>query len=87
MASPTQTVKALIYLRDAGMSVELLRDLHHSEKRTETFGGAIAYFSKTSELRDANIKYSERLTFVMQQHRATSEAFETIVPRARQKFP
>jgi len=87
LASPTQTVKALQYLRDAGMSISLLNDLHHSEGGKITFVSAIRYFSKTTALRDANTKFSDRLTFVEREHRATGEGFDAIVARARQKFP
>ena len=86
MASPTQTKTAFSYLQVAGMSVELLRDLHHSEKRNETYGRAILHLEKISEPKEPNITYYNRVVFVAQQHRETSEEFEIIVLRARKKF-
>jgi hypothetical protein len=85
--SPDRVVKCLEYLQAKGMSVEFLRDMHHSPARKETFTAAIRYFGKGQALGATNTVYAERLNFVVGQHKSTGESFRGLVGQAIKKFP
>lgn len=75
------------YLQVAGMSVKLLKDMHHSSARTETYASTIRYFNKDRELRAINIAYGKRLCFVAKAHQEHGESFETLVAESLVRFP
>jgi hypothetical protein len=85
-ASPRQIVDAAEYLASQEMHVELLRELHHSPRRTETFRSTIAYFSKKSDIRDRNIIYGARLAYVANEHQNSGRAFEILIKEALQRY-
>ncbi|MCV2357629.1 GIY-YIG nuclease family protein [Paucibacter sp. TC2R-5] len=85
--SPTRLVEAARYLERQAMSVSLLRDLHHSPRRDETFAATLRYFSKKTELRLNNQLYGARLIFVAAEHRATGLPFEQLVQAALRRHP
>ena len=87
LISPSQIVGAAHYLVSNGMHLDLLRELHHSSRRTETFQSTISYFSKKSDIRDKNIVYGARLAYVASEHQKTGRAFDALVKDALQRYP
>ena len=85
--SPAALVAAARYLRQRGMTVDLLRDMHHSPRRDETFTSTLRYFGGKSDIKDNNIRYGARLIYVAQEHQATGRSFEEIVSEALQRHP
>lgn len=63
--TPGKIVEAAQYLRDHNFPIELLRDLHHFEKRTESFASTVRYFSCQQSVRENNRLYGLRLIYVM----------------------
>ena len=86
-ASPSMVVAAATYLQEAGMPVELLRDLHHFTRRTETFASTIRYFAGKQNIGQANQIYAARLLYVEQEHRSKKAAFEKLATEALHCFP
>lgn len=79
--------EVLSYLRDEGMDRELLRDLHYSPRRTESFAGAIYYRSLGHEnYSEAHIIYHRRLLFVAAEHWRTGWPFKVLVAQAQERF-
>jgi hypothetical protein len=85
--SPTQLVQAATYLRDHGMSVALLRELHHSPRRDETYTSTLRYFSEKTNLLRANLIYGSRLAFVADEHRRSGMPISSLVQEALQRYP
>lgn len=79
--------EAANYLQSAGMSVKLLKDMHHFSARTETYASTIRYFNEDRELRATNIAYGKRLCFVAQSHQKHSASFESLVAESLIRFP
>lgn len=81
-------VVALEYLRDQDMELELLRDLHHNPKRTESFARAIAYRRSPplTSYDEPNITYHQRLLFVAAEHWRTGRPFDRVVSQAKELF-
>jgi hypothetical protein len=84
--NPDEIRNCAIYLQKNGFSIELLRDLHHSPYRTETLDRTIKYFSEVSSVREANIRYGERLRYVTSHHRQTGKSFEQLTTEAIEKY-
>jgi hypothetical protein len=80
-------VEAAIYLQNKGMSVELLRDLHHSPRRDETFKATVKYFESKSSLGPRNLIYGARIMYVAKQHQIAEYKFETLVSQALKYYP
>ncbi|WP_304620212.1 hypothetical protein [Paracoccus sediminilitoris] len=81
-------IQALEYLRDHGLTIDQLCDLHHNPKRAERFGAAISYRnSPPQEYQEPNITYHQRLLFVAAEHWRTEAGFDALVSQARAKFP
>ncbi len=85
--TPSRAIEAATYLRNHGMSVELLRDLHHSPRRDETFGRMVAYFTRTASLRKENVLYGSRLVWIAEEHRRTNRPLSDLVMEALQRPP
>ena len=85
--SPAQLVEAAEYLERQGMSLSLLRDIHHSPRRDETFRSTNRYFSEKSDLLEKNIAYGARLVYVAEQRHLTSQDFEALVQEALSRHP
>lgn len=89
---PEQDAEKLVvapeYLRDQGMELELLRDLHHNPKRTESFARAIAYrrAPPLTGYDEPNITYHRRLLFVAAEHWRTGRPFDRVVSEAKEIF-
>jgi hypothetical protein len=83
----TALVEAATYLQAHGMAVDLLRNLHHSPNRNETFTSTLRYFSARSELKLSNVAYGARLIHVAQQHQATGAPFDLIAAEALKLYP
>ncbi|MBM3605103.1 MAG: hypothetical protein FJX25_10205 [Alphaproteobacteria bacterium] len=81
-------IEALEYLRDAGMSVEYLRDIHQSDYRRETYKLAIDYRAVEGPVtyRGENLRYHRRLLFLAAEHWRTCRSFEDLVEEAK-KIP
>lgn len=84
---PRLVVEAARYLQGQGMSANLLRDMHHSPRRDETFGATLRYFSEKQNLRQNNLKYGARLIYVAERHRKTGRGFGELVREALQCHP
>ena len=85
--TPAALVTAAKYLEQSGMAFELLRQMHHSPRRDETFKSTLRYFAGKLELKDNNMKYGARLTYVAQQHAATGKSLTLLVSEAMQLYP
>jgi predicted RNase H-like HicB family nuclease len=85
--SPTKVVEAARYLEQERMAVSLLRDLHHSPRRDETFAATVRYFSAKTELQLRNQRYGARLIFVADQHQSTGLPLEQLVQEALRRHP
>jgi len=85
--SPTHLVEAAAYLESQGMSVSLLRDMHHSPRRYETFRSARRYFSEKTSLLRSNVLCGLRLVYVAEQHQVTGRAFPELVQEALRRHP
>lgn len=85
--SPSRLVEAAQYLEVHGLPVDLLRDMHHSPRRGETFMATHRYFSKKQDLQMNNQLYGARLIYVAEQHRANGRAFGQLVQEALQHHP
>jgi Meiotically up-regulated gene 113 len=85
--SPAQLVEAAEYLESHGMSVALLRDIHHSPRRDETFKSTRRYFAEKTNLLQTNILYGVRLVYVADQHRIGGNDFEELVQEALHRHP
>jgi hypothetical protein len=85
--SPTQLIEAAKYLFDAGMSVEHLREMHHSPRRDETFKATLRYFAEKSDLLMNNVLYGARLIYVAEEHRKGRTRFPELVDEALQRYP
>jgi hypothetical protein len=86
-AGPSQIVQAARYLQEQGMELELLRDLHHFPRRSETFAATMRYFGAKTSLRERNIAYGARLLYVAEQHQRGHRAFRALVEEALERFP
>lgn len=84
---PTKLVEAALYLEQQRMPISLLRDLHHSPRRDETFASTRRYFSKTMDLQLNNQFYGARLVFVATEHQSTGRPLEHLVQEALQRHP
>lgn len=80
-------VDAAAYLQGQGMPIALLRDLHHSPRRDETFASTLRYFSEKLELKARNLIYGARLMHVAKQHQATGRPFEALARDAIEHYP
>ena len=87
IASTSEIVEAARYLRDAGMSLQLLKDLHHFPARKETYSSTLKYFSVKRDLRPVNVAYGARLLYVEQAHRNAGGPFEPLVSKALAQYP
>ncbi len=85
--SPTRLVAAARYLEQQRMPVSLLRDLHHSPGRGETFAATVRYFSNKTDLHLKNQFYGARLIFVADEHQATGLPLEQLVHEALRRHP
>ena len=85
--TPAAIVTAAKYLERSGMTLELLRKMHHSPRRGETFKSTLRYFAGKLELKENNVKYGARLTYVAQQHKETGNSLTLLVSEAMQRFP
>lgn len=85
--NPSKLVRALEYLKDHGLSIDHLCDLHHNPKRTERFSAAITYRLKPQEYREPNITYHHRLLFVASEHWRTEADFDALVSQVCDRFP
>jgi hypothetical protein len=86
-ASPRALVAAALYLEENGMSVELLRNMHHSPLRRETFKSAQRYFSDKRDLQLNNQLYGARLMYVAEEHKRERRPFEQLAEEALQRHP
>jgi hypothetical protein len=85
--SPAQLVEAAAYLEQQGMSVVLLRDLHHSPRRDETFTSTLRYFRKKTSLLRTNLIYGSRLVYVANTHQQSGKSFSQIVQESLLRYP
>lgn len=85
--TPVKLVEAARYLEQQRMSVSLLRDLHHSPRRDETFAATVRYFREKTELQLNNQLYGSRLILVADQHRVTGLPLEELVQLALRRHP
>ncbi len=85
--SPTKLVEAARYLERQRLPVGLLRDLHHSPRRNETFAATVRYFTKKTVLQLSNQLYAARLIFVADEHQATGLPLEQLVQEALRRHP
>jgi hypothetical protein len=85
--SPALLVEIVQYLERKGMSVEQLRNLHHSQSRRETFKTSQNYFSGKTTIRGNNILYCARLSYVAERHRTTGRQFSELVQEALARHP
>ena len=86
-ASESEIAGAARYLRNAGMSLQLLKDIHHYPSRTETYSSTLKYFSVKRNLRPVNIAYGTRLLYLEQAHRISGGPFETLVSEVLALYP
>jgi hypothetical protein len=87
--NPTRIIRALEYLRDQGMNVVQLRELHPTRKHDEGFGNAIRYRMKPP-LRgyvEPTVTYHKRLLMVEARHRDGAGAFAQLVAEAQRAYP
>ena len=82
-----EIVEALTYLQRSGMTLDQLRDIHHSSARRETFAAARQYFTRVKELRERNLSYGCRLRFLSEQHSKSSGDFSALVRDALLRYP
>lgn len=82
-----QLVDAASYLQRQGMPVELLRKLHHPQKRPEQFAYTLKYFSQNKNLGALNRAYADRVLFVADEHRKGRGSFEKLVAGALRQWP
>ena len=85
--SSTDIVDAAEYLLDHDLDNELLRDMHHSPRRSETLNATIKYFARVSALQSNNLIYGNRLIFVAKQHRRNQGSFSHLVGEAIASIP
>lgn len=85
--STSRLLDAASYLQAVGMPVLLLRELHHSPRRNETFTSTLRYFSKKFDLRLNNQLYGARLIDVADGHRQGESSFSVLVGEALRKYP
>lgn len=85
--SPSRLINAASYLASAGMSVSLLRELHHTPRHDETFASTLRYFSRKFDLRHKNQVYGARLIHVADRHRQDEGSFRTLVNEALARHP
>ena len=85
--SPQALVAAARYLERHQLDVDLLRNMHHSPRRGETFTSTLRYFSGKSNLRANNTRYGARLIYVAQQCETTGRSFSELVEEALHRFP
>ena len=85
----SKAITALEYLRDQEMDQELLRDLHHNERRDETYAAAIRYrlTPPATGFEQHNVTYHRRLLFVAAEHWRTERPFAQLVAEALAQFP
>lgn len=86
-ASPRRLVAAALYLEENGMSVELLRNMHHSPLRRETFKSTLRYFGEKQDLQLSNQLYGARLMYVAEEHKRERRAFDQLAEEALQRHP
>lgn len=87
MASSHEIIAALEYLQGKFFSKDLLVQLHHSNKPTETLRAALDYFRKHSEFRRKNNLYGNRLIFVAKTHQQGEGTMAELTDLAIQMFP
>ena len=85
--SPTNVVEAAEYLEQQRMQPSLLKDLHHSPRRDETFASTRRYFSKKFDLHLKNQLYGARLIFVAREHQSSGRPLEELVLKALRRHP
>ena len=82
-----RVVEAATYLQLVGMSVQQLRAIHHSLRKTETFASTIRYFGENKDLGDKNSRYAQRLEFIAAEHRKKVTGFDALVSEALSRWP
>lgn len=85
--SPASLVEAADYLEKHRMPLDLLRALHHSPRRDETFASTRRYFSKKHDLHHKNQLYGARLMFIADEHRSSGRPFEELAHEALNRHP
>lgn len=85
--SPRCLVEAALYLEGNGMPVELLRDLHHSPSRRETFKSTKRYFDEKQDFQMNNQRYGARLIYVAEEHKRSCRSFVQLAYEALQRYP
>lgn len=86
-ASPQSLVEAALYLEANGMSVDLLRDMHHSPSRRETFRSTNRYFGEKQDLQLNNRLYGARLIYVAEGHKRGHRDFIQLAAEALRCYP
>jgi hypothetical protein len=82
-----RVVKAATYLQSVGMSVQQLRAIHHSLRKTETFASTIRYFGQNKDLGDKNTRYAHRLEFIATEYQKSRTGFDALVSEALRRWP
>ena len=85
--SPTSLVEAAEYLEQQRMPLDLLRDLHHSPRRDETFASTRRHFSNKLNLQHKNQLYGARLIFVASEHKSSGRPLEELAQEALRRHP
>lgn len=85
--TPGRIVETAQYLKDHNYPTELLRDLHHFEKRTESFASTVRYFSRQQSVRENNRLYGLRLIYVMRGMEAGKGNVGELTAKALELYP
>ena len=80
-------VEAARYLQSVGMSVQQLRTIHHSLRKTETFASTIRYFGENKDLGNKNTRYAQRLEFIATEYQKSRTGFDALVSEALRRWP
>lgn len=83
---PQDIIDAAAYLEQKSFPVELLRDLHHSRHRTETFARTMRYFATVSELQANNVRYGERLAYIAREHQRSGRDYKLLTQEALERY-
>jgi len=84
-----QLVEASDYFETSGLTEKQLSALHHFslKGRDITFQRIRRYFGVNKDLRENNINFASRVTFIAREHKLSSQSLGSLVAQALSKWP